>query len=60
MKRGAAHLYDLLVRHPGEEDVLLVLVRVEAHDVRDLAVAESLDALARFRVPELHLTIITT
>ena len=45
------HLNDFFIRHAGQKDVLLVLIRVEAYNVRDLAIGESLEALARFRVP---------
>ena len=39
--------------------MLFILVRMEAHNVWDFAVAEALDALASFRIPQLHLTVIT-
>ena len=44
-------LDDLLVRHAGEKDVLLVVVGVEAHDIGGLAIAEAVEALAGLGVP---------
>ena len=37
-----AHLYDFFVRHSSQENMLLVLIRVETHNVWDLPVAEPL------------------
>lgn len=36
------NLDNLLVRHTSEEDVLLVIIRVETYDVGDLAIAKAL------------------
>lgn len=44
LARAHVVLDDLLVRHAGEEDVLLVWVELDA--VRDLAVRERLQALS--------------
>jgi hypothetical protein len=52
------YLYNLLVRHSSKEDILFILVRVKANNVRDFPIAESLDTLARFGIPQLHLTIV--
>lgn len=55
-----AHLYNLLVGHASQENMLLVLVGMEAHNVRNLAIAKAFQALTCLRVPELHLTVIST
>lgn len=52
------HLYNLFVRHSSKEDILFVLVRMKANNVRNLPIAESFDTLACFRIPQLHLTIV--
>ena len=56
---GKAHLYDLFVRHAGQKNILLVVVRVEPNHIRDFSVAEAVEALASFSVPEFHLSVIT-
>lgn len=40
--------------------MLLVFIWVELDNVRDLSIAEPLYALSCLRIPELHLTVITT
>lgn len=50
-RRTETHLNDFLIRHTSKEDVLFVFVRMETHDVRNLPVAEALDALACLRIP---------
>lgn len=40
--------------------MLFVFVRVELDNVRDLAIAETLDTLSSLRVPELDLSVVTT
>ena len=57
---GKAHLYDLFVRHSRQENILLVVVRVEPNHVRYFSVAEAIEALAGFSIPEFHLSVITT
>lgn len=54
------YLDDLLIGHTREEDMLFVLVRMELDDVGYLAVAEPLQTLASFGIPELDLTIVAT
>lgn len=39
------NLNDLFVLHTGQEDMLLVGIRVESDDVRSFAVGECFDAL---------------
>lgn len=39
--------------------MLLVLVGMESDNIWNLAVAETLQTLARLGVPELHLTVVT-
>jgi hypothetical protein len=51
-------LDDFLVRHTSKENVLFVLIGMEPHDIRDLAVAESLQTLPSFGIPQLHVTVI--
>lgn len=53
-----AYLYDLLVRHTGEEYMLFVLIWMETDNVRDLPIAEAFEALSGLRVPEFHLTVV--
>ena len=55
-----SYLNDLLVGHTREEDVLFVLIRVESDHIWNLAVAEPLQALAGFRIPQLDITVHTT
>ena len=57
---ATTYLNDLFVGHSGEEDILLIFVGMEPNDVRDLSVAKPFEALTCLRVPQLHLTIITT
>ena len=57
--RQKAYLDDLLVGHTSKEYILLILVRVEANDVGNFSIAETLQTLTGFRVPQLHLTIVT-
>lgn len=54
-----SHLYDLLIGHTCQEDVLLVLIRMEADDVWYLSVTESFQALPSLGVPELHRPVVT-
>ena len=58
--RMCPHLDDLLVGHTRQENVLLVFVRMESHDVRDFSIAEPLQASTGLGVPELHLSVIST
>ena len=48
---NGAYLDNLFVRHTSEEDVLFVIVGVEADDVWRLAVTEPLEALTGLGVP---------
>ena len=57
---GEAHLHDLFVRHARQEDILLVVVRVEPNHVRNFSVAKAVEALTGLSIPELHLSVITT
>lgn len=57
--RQGTHLNDLFVGHSGKEDVLLIFIGVEPNHVRDFAVAKPLNALASFRIPQLHLAVIS-
>ena len=57
---GKAHLYNLFVRHSRQEDILLIVVRVEPNHVRNFSVAEAVEALAGFSIPEFHLSVIAT
>lgn len=45
------YLNDLFVRHTSEEDVLFILVRMEAHNVGRLAVTEPLETLTGLGIP---------
>jgi Na+-transporting NADH:ubiquinone oxidoreductase subunit NqrB len=58
--RKQTYLNNLFIRHTSEENILFILVWMESNDVRYLPVAEALEALAGFRVPELHLAIVPT
>ena len=53
------YLDNLLVGHTSKEYILLILVRVEANDVGDFSIAESLQTLTSFCVPQFHLTIVS-
>lgn len=57
---GEAHLNDLFVRHAGQEDTLLVVVRMESNHIRNLPVTKPVEALAGLSVPEFHLSVIAT
>jgi hypothetical protein len=59
LRRRKAHLYDLLVRHPRQENILLVVVRVKPNYVRDLSVAKAAEALTGLCIPEFHLPVIS-
>jgi hypothetical protein len=50
-------LNDLLVVHASQKDVALGWIRVELDAIGQLLIRESLQTLARFRVPKLHLSI---
>ena len=52
------HLYDLLVLHTCQEDVLLVGVRMVFDHIGNLAIREGLDALAGLCIPDLDMPII--
>ena len=52
------HLDNFLVRHTSKENVLFVLIGMEPHDIRDLTVAESLQTLPSFGIPQLHVAVI--
>jgi hypothetical protein len=58
--RVGVPLDDLLVVHASQKDVALCWIRVELDAVGQLLVGEGLQTLARFRVPELHLSIETS
>jgi len=53
-------LYDLLVGAAREEDILLIVVRVELHAVGDSAVAEGAETLSCLCIPEIDVTIVAT
>lgn len=48
---GVTHLNNLLVRHASEKYMLLIPIRMEFYTVWNLAIAETLQALACFGVP---------
>ena len=55
-----AYLYDLLIRHARQENVLLVVVGMEPNHVRNLSVAKAVEALTGLCIPEFHLSVIST
>ena len=57
---GFTYLDNLLVRHAGQEDVLLVIVWMELHNVGNFAITEPFDALASFGIPKFHCAVIST
>jgi len=57
---GKVYLYDLLIRHSRQENVLLVVVGMEPNNVRNLPVAKPVEALAGLSIPQFHLPVIST
>jgi len=53
------HLHDLFVRHSRQENVLLVVVRVEPNHIRNLSVAKAVETLSGLSIPEFHLPVIS-
>ena len=54
------YLYDLLIRHARQENVLLVVIRMEPNHIRNLSVAKAVEALAGLGIPQFHLSVIST
>lgn len=54
------HLHNLLVRHPRQENILLVVVGMEPNHIRNLSVAKAAEALSGLCIPEFHLSVIPT
>lgn len=53
-------LYDFLIRHARQENVLLVVVGMEPNNVRDLSIAKPVEALTGLSIPQFHLSVIST
>ena len=58
--RAAAspHLYDLLVLHSRQKDVLFIWIWMVFDHVGDLTIREGLDAFSAFSIPDLDMSII--
>ena len=57
---GKHYLDNLLVRHPRQKNILLVVVGMEPNYVRNLSVAKAAEALTGLCIPEFHLSVIST
>lgn len=57
---GKPYLDNLFVRHARQENILFVVIGMEPDHVRNLSVAEAVEALAGLSIPEFHLSVITT
>lgn len=58
-KKKKTYLDNFLVGHTSKENILLIFVWVEANDVGDFSIAEALQTLTSFCVPQFHLTIVS-
>lgn len=58
LQQTDTYLDNFLILHTGQENILLISIRIKFDDIRDLAIRERLDTLARLCIPQLDVLII--